>query len=67
MLQLTKGVNMAEKFNQMKYINEFNRKNYKNYYFRVRRDNKEVIEWMDKQPNKTEYLMNLVRRDMEKK
>ena len=53
-------------FNQQNYINEFNRKNYKNYHFRVRKDNKEVLEWLDNLPNKTEYLMSLIEEDMKK-
>ena len=58
--------NTMGEFNQLKYINEFNKKTYKKYYFMVRRDNEEVIKWMDSQPNKTEYLTKLVEEDMNK-
>ena len=57
---------MEKEFNQMEYINEYNKKTYKNYSFRIRKENKEIIEWLDKQKNITGYLVELIEKDMKK-
>jgi len=56
-----------EKFNQMEYINEFKRKNYRSYRFEVRKDNKRVIDKLDSTPNKTAYIIGLIEDDITRK
>ena len=58
---------MDKKFNQMEYIKDFDKKNYKKYYFRVRKDNEKVIEYLNSIPNKTGYIISLIEQDMAKK
>ena len=54
-------------FNQNEYIKAFNKETYRNFAFKIRKDNVEIIKWLDKQKNKTEYLLRLVEEDMKKK
>ena len=57
---------MAEKFDQLKYIKAFDKETYKKYYFRVRKDNKKVIEYLNSIPNKNGYILHLIEEDMKK-
>lgn len=64
------GVNIVRKksglFNQIEYIKEFNKANYRKYEFRVKNENIDLIKWLDKQPNKTAYIIDLIEKDMNK-
>ena len=53
-------------FNQNEYIKQYHKEFYRNFAFKVRKDNTELIDWLDSQPNKTEYLMSLIEEDMKK-
>ena len=53
-------------FDQIEYIKEFNKANYRKYEFRVRKDNTDLIYWLDKQPSKTAYIIDLIEKDMNK-
>ena len=55
---------MEEKFDQIKYQNEFNRKTYKAYSIRVRRDRNDIIEKLDSVPSVNAYVIGLVEKDM---
>ena len=55
------------KFDQLDYIKEYNKKYYRNYAIRVRKDNRDIIEQLDRQKNKTEYIISLIRKDIESK
>ena len=46
------------------YINSFNKKNYKMYPFRVRKDDHELIMKLDNVPNKNQYISSLIRNDL---
>ena len=47
-------------FNQKKYINDFNKQTYKMFPFRVRKDNKLVIDHLNNIRNKNKYLVDLI-------
>lgn len=46
------------------YINEYNKNNYKMYQFRIRRDNKELLKKLDNIPNRNNYIINLINKDL---
>ena len=48
-----------EKFNQKKYIEKYNKDNYKMYQFRVRRDNP-IIDILDNVKNRNQYIISLI-------
>lgn len=47
-----------------KYINQYNKQNYKQYIFRVRKDDGKIISKLDKINNRNNYLYNLVLNDI---
>ena len=49
---------------QTNYIDEYNKANYKMYPFRVRKDNKSVIERLDNISNRNKYIMDLIENDI---
>lgn len=49
---------------QTNYIDEYNKANYKMYPFRVRKDNKSVIEKLDNISNRNKYIMDLIENDI---
>ena len=59
---------MEKKFDKVKYVNEWKRKNVKRYnlQFNTKTDAK-VIKKLDEQDNRNEYIRGLVLKDMEKK
>lgn len=52
------------KFNQLEYINEFNKKNYKNYHIKINLKDKAIIDHLEKQKSKNGYIINLIKKDM---
>ena len=46
------------------YINSFNKKNYKMYPFRVRKDDNELIMKLESVPNRNQYISSLIRNDI---
>lgn len=53
-------------FDQIEYIKEFNKAHYRKYEIRVKKENIDLIKWLDKQPNKTAYVIDLIEKDMNK-
>lgn len=49
-----------------KYISQYNKNNYKQYIFRVRKDDKKIINKLDKIQNKNNYFYNLVNNEPNK-
>ena len=45
--------------------NEYKRDNYKQIKFLVKKDDTEVLEKLDSVPNKAEYILRLIRKDIE--
>ena len=68
MIHLSRGNHMEKKFDKVKYVNEWKRKNVKRYnlQFNTKTDAK-VIKKLDEQDNRNEYIRGLVLKDMEKK
>ena len=54
-------------FDQLKYINDFNKDTYKMYQFRIKRSDSEIIEYLDNMTNRNAYLLSLVNEDIAKK
>ena len=54
-------------FNQVEYISKFNKNNYKMYQFRVKKNDKELIEYLDKKENRNSYILSLINDDINKK
>lgn len=50
--------------NKRKYINRYNAETYKKYTIRIRRDDKEVIAFIEKQSNKNEFITELIKKEM---
>lgn len=61
-------INIARKksgsFDQIDYIKEFNKITYKNYAIRIRKDRNDLITWLDQQPSKNAYIIDLIEKDM---
>ena len=51
-------------FNQMKYQDNYNKDKYKMYQFRVKKEETNVIEFLDQVENKNQYLVSLVENDL---
>ena len=54
-------------FNQVEYISKFNKNNYKMYQFRVKKNDKELIDYLDKKENRNNYILSLINEDINKK
>ena len=73
MVKIKKNVNYEkvvietlEKFNQTKYINDYIKNTYKRYTIKLRLDtDRNMIEYLDKQVNKNDYIKNLIQKDMD--
>lgn len=48
-------------FDQKLYINGYNKDNYKMYQFRVKRNDKELIDFLDGLENKNSYILSLLK------
>ena len=51
-------------FNQLDYIKEFNKKTYKRYIVQIRNERVDLINWIDQQPSKNAYIIDLIEKDM---
>jgi len=54
-------------FDQKKYIKEYNKKKYKMYQFRVKKEDTDVLKRLSAENNKSRYIVNLIEQDIEKK
>lgn len=52
------------KFNQKEYIKNYQKNNYKMYQFRVKKDNKELINKLDNMTNRNNYIVNMLNNDL---
>lgn len=53
-------------FDQSKYIQEYQKQTYKRYIFQVRKDDTDLINWLESKPNKQRYILDLIEADMNK-
>lgn len=62
------GVNIVRKksgsFDQIDYIKDFNKKNYRKYEIRIRKERNDLINWIDQHPSKNAYIIDLIEKDM---
>lgn len=56
---------MKNRFNQAEYIKQFNKENYKHYHIKVNLKDKKIIDRIEKQKNKNNYIIELVRKDIQ--
>ena len=50
--------------NNIDYINNYNKENYKMYQFRVRKNHEEIIEKLDNVSNRNGYIVSLILNDL---
>ena len=51
-------------FDQKKYVNSYNKETYKMFPFRVRRDNKAIMEKLEREKNVNSYILKLIDNDV---
>ena len=51
-------------FDQLKYIDGFNKETYKMFPFRVRKDNIDIINKLNNVPSKNKYIIDLIENDI---
>lgn len=51
---------------QLKATKKYEKKTYKQILLKIRKDSN-IIEWLEKQPSKNGYIINLIMEDMKKK
>lgn len=51
---------------QLKATQKYEKKTYKQILLKIRKDSN-IIEWLEKQPSKNGYIINLIMDDMKKK
>lgn len=54
-------------FNQNEYIRDFNRNNYKMYQFRVRKNDKRMIDYLNSRKERNSYILSLISHDLDQK
>ena len=52
------------RFDQKKYVNSYNKENYKSFLFRVRKDNKAIMEKLESERNVNSYILKLIDNDV---
>ena len=58
---------IEKKFNQSEYIAEYVKENYKRFELRLnKKTEQDLIEHLDKQPNRNDYIRSLIKKDMQK-
>lgn len=50
--------------NKLNYIAKYNKKNYKMYQFRIRKDDSDIIEKLDSVSNRNSYITELIRENV---
>lgn len=54
-------------FSQQKYINQYNKDNYKIYQFRVKKDDEVMIRFLDNLENRNQFILSLLKPESLKK
>ena len=54
-------------FSKQKYINQYNKDNYKIYQFRVKKDDEEMIRFLDNLENRNHFILSLLKPESLKK
>lgn len=53
-------------FDQKEYISKFNKNNYKMYQFRVKKSDRDLINYLDKLENRNNYIVSLLEKSINK-
>lgn len=53
-------------FNQEEYTSKFNKQNYKMYQFRIKKIDKNIINYLDNKKNRNNYIVSLINNDINK-
>lgn len=54
-------------FSQSKYINQYNKENYKIYSFRVKKNDIDLIKFLDDERNRNQVIISLLKEESKKK
>lgn len=54
-------------FSQAKYINQYNKDNYKIYSFRVKKNDLDLIKFLDDEKNRNQVIVSLLKEESKKK
>ena len=54
-------------FSKQKYINQYNKDNYKIYQFRVKKEDEEMIRFLDNLENRNHFILSLLKPESLKK
>ena len=57
-------IDTLKEFNQLEYIKQYDKENYKHYHIKVRCDEKEVIEKLNTVESKNGYILDLIKKDI---
>lgn len=50
--------------NKLNYISQYNKNNYKMYQFRVKKEDKDLINYLDNIESRNQYLVSLIEKDI---
>lgn len=56
---------MATSEAQKRALNEYRKRNVRSFNLKFYPSDADILEWFEEQPNKAQYLKELIRRDME--
>ena len=56
---------MPRNESQKRADNEYRKRNVRSFNLKFYPDDADLLEWFEEQPNKAQYLKELIRRDME--
>lgn len=59
-------VETLKEFNQLEYIKDYDKNNYKHYHIKVRLDDVEVIKKLEEVESKNGYIIDLIKKDIKK-
>lgn len=66
-MPLQKEYTMSQSDAQRKANNEYRKRNVRTFNLKFFPADKELLEWFESQPNKAQYLKELIRKDMNNK
>ena len=57
-------IETLSEFNQLDYIKDFTKKNYKHYHIAINVKDKDIIDKLESVDSKNGYIINLIRKDI---
>ena len=52
---------------QIKASNKYDKKTYRQILLKIRKDNEEVLRWLDSKESKNAYILELIQKDIKNK